>query len=184
MIHLIALKFSVNVPWEEHCYSFWSASKSSLGIRQRRHSSPSSGKSQNRRALGSCWPWENSEKGQEKQTIRSRQTIDRVNFGWRDPLFTSHFSLKFPSFMFTKTGHRPPPSQEYEQSTTQTCKYFPPLDCSNQVALLESSFHCHNPTEAGEKYGKECHGWVVMLIYFQYICMHNQNTKYYINAHI
>lgn len=106
-------------------------------------------------------------------------TLNVQYFGWQDPLFTSLFSLKF-----TKTGHGPPPSQEYEQSTAKMCNYFSHLDCASQVALLEPSFCCHNPTEAGEKYGKECHGWVVMSIYFQYICMHNQHTKYYISAHI
>lgn len=39
MIHLIALKFSVNVPWAEQCYYLRSATKASPGMAARPHSS-------------------------------------------------------------------------------------------------------------------------------------------------
>lgn len=55
-----------------------------------------------------------------------------------------------PSFVVTKTGHRPPPSQEYEQSTAKTFDYFPNCRLPGQIALLYNTFCGHNPTEVGK----------------------------------
>lgn len=115
--------------------------------------------------------------GEAGALLRVGQTINRVSSResslWMFSTSADKIRLYYIpalSLKFTKTGHGPPPSQRiWTINFSKMCNYFSHLDCASQVALLEPSFCCHNPAEAGEKYGKECHGWVVMSIYFQYI---------------
>lgn len=44
-----------------------------------------------------------------------------------------------PSSVVTKTEHRSPPSQQYEQSTAKTFNYFPNCRLPHEIALLPQS---------------------------------------------